>query len=119
MSETDRILLAIEQQMLDADAAYDETFFDKHCTADFVAMGNYGVVDRAQVLQMYANGSGSRDRRNRIQDPRVRLLGDGGALVTYTLNSVTGAETSSWYASTAYRREDGEWRVAAIHQTPV
>jgi hypothetical protein len=118
MSEIEQTLLEIEQRMLDADAAYDGTFFEKYCTDDFVAMGSYGVVSKEQVLDMYAKGDGNPNRRNQVQDPQVKLLGDGGALVIYKLTSTTGDETSSWYATTAYRRVDDDWRVVLLHQTP-
>ena len=118
MSEIETTLLEIEQRMLDADAAYDETFFEEYCAGDFVAMGSYGVVSRDQVLDMYAKGNGTPNRRNQLHDPTVKLLGDGGALITYKLTSTTGDETSSWYATTAYRRVAEGWRVVLLHQTP-
>jgi hypothetical protein len=119
MSEIEQTLIEIEQRMLDADAAYDGTFFEKYCTDDFVAMGSYGVVSKEQVLDMYARGSGNPNRRNQIENPKVKTLGDGGALITYKLTSVTGDDTSSWYASTAYRRIDENWYVVLLHQTPM
>lgn len=119
MSEQDRTLLDLEQRMLDADAAYDESFFEEYCAEDFVAMGGYGVVPRQQVIEMYAKGTANPDRRSRVGDPAVKPLGEDGAVVVYRLTSTTGGETSSWHASTVYRRTPDGWRVVLIHQTPV
>lgn len=119
MSDIAKTLVEIEQWMLDADAAYDERFFEEYCADDFVAMGNYGIVSRQQVLDMYAKGSGNPDRHNRAQDVVVKPLGSAGAVVAYKLTSTTGDETSSWYASTVYRRTPGGWRVVLLHQTPL
>ncbi|MEV1172253.1 nuclear transport factor 2 family protein [Nonomuraea sp. NPDC049784] len=119
MSEIEKTLMEIEQRMLDADAAYDEKFFQEYCADDFVAMGSYGIVSRQQVLDMYAQGAGNPDRRNQAHDAVVKSLGDAGAVVAYTLTSTTGGETASWYASTVYRRTPQGWRVVLIHQTPM
>ncbi|MFI6604684.1 DUF4440 domain-containing protein [Nonomuraea sp. NPDC050536] len=118
MSEPEETLLNLEQRMLDADAAYDEAFFEEHCAEDFVAMGSYGVVPRQQVIEMYAKGTGNPDRHSRVNDPVVKPLGDGGAVVAYRLTSTTGEETSSWHASTVYRHTPEGWRVVLLHQTP-
>ncbi|MEV6153845.1 nuclear transport factor 2 family protein [Nonomuraea sp. NPDC052129] len=119
MSEIEKTLLEIEQRMLNADAAYDEKFFEEYCADDFMAMGNYGIVSRQQVLQMYTQGSGNPNRRNQANDAAVKLLGDSGAIIAYTLTSTTGEETTSWYATTAYRHTPEGWRVVLIHQTPM
>ncbi|MFF3668517.1 nuclear transport factor 2 family protein [Microtetraspora malaysiensis] len=119
MSDIEKTLVEIEQRMLDADAAYDERFFEEYCADDFVAMGNYGIVSRQQVLDMYAKGSGNPDRRNQAHDVVVKPLGDVGAVVAYKLTSTTGDETSSWYASTVYRQTPDGWRVVLLHQTPM
>lgn len=118
MSDIEKTLAEIEQLMLNADAAYDVPFFEEHCAEDFMAMGNYGIVSRQQVLDMYAKGSGNPDRRNQAHDVVVKPLGDAGAVVAYKLTSTTGDETSSWYASTVYRRTSDGWRVVLLHQTP-
>ncbi|MGW4796440.1 DUF4440 domain-containing protein [Nonomuraea sp. NPDC004297] len=119
MSGIEKTLVELEQRMLDADAAYDEKFFEEYCADDFVAMGHYGIVPRQQVLDMYVTGSGNPDRRNRAHDVVVKPLGDAGAVVTYQLTSTSGDETSSWHASTVYRRTSGGWRVVLLHQTPM
>jgi hypothetical protein len=119
MNDIEKTLVEIEQRMLDADAAYDERFFEEYCADDFVAMGNYGIVARQQVLAMYAGGNANPDRRSQAHDVVVKPLGDAGAVLTYTLTSTTGDETSSWYASTVYRRTPDGWRVVLLHQTPV
>ncbi|NUP02470.1 MAG: nuclear transport factor 2 family protein [Nonomuraea sp.] len=118
MSDFEKELLGLEQQMLDADAAYDEAFFEEHCADDFMALGSYGIVSRQQVLDMYTNGSGNPDRHNRVNDAVVKPLGDDGAVVAYTLTSTTGEETAQWYATTVYRRTPEGWRVVVLHQTP-
>lgn len=119
MSDIEKTLVDLEQRMLDADAAYDERFFEEYCADDFVAMGHYGIVPRQQVLDMYVKGSGNPDRCNRAHDVVVKPLGDAGAVVVYKLTSTIGDETSSWHASTVYRRTAGGWRVVLLHQTPM
>jgi hypothetical protein len=119
MSDLEKTLVEIEQRMLNADAAYDEKFFEEYCADDFVAVGNYGIVSRRQVLDMYAKGSGNPDRHNRAHDVVVKPLGDTGAVVAYKLTSTTGDETSSWCASTVYRQTPDGWRVVLLHQTPL
>ncbi|MEV6040213.1 nuclear transport factor 2 family protein [Nonomuraea sp. NPDC052116] len=119
MSGIEKTLVELEQRMLDADAAYDETFFEEYCADDFVAMGHYGIVSRQQVLDMYVKGSGNPERYNRAHDVVVKPLGDAGAVVAYKLTSTIGDETSSWHASTVYRRTSEGWRVVLLHQTPM
>jgi hypothetical protein len=118
MSDIEKTLAELEQRMLDADAAYDEKFFEEHCADDFTAMGSYGIVSRQQVLDMYAKGTGNPDRRNQANDVVVKPLGDAGAVVAYRLTSTTGDETSTWLASTVYRRTPDGWRAVLLHQTP-
>jgi hypothetical protein len=119
MSGIEETLVKLEQRMLDADAASDERFCEEYCADDFVAIGHYGTVSRQQVLDMYVKGVGNPDRRNRAHDVVVRPLGDAGAVVAYKLTSTIGDETSSWHASTVYRRTSEGWRVVLLHQTPV
>lgn len=119
ITEIESTLLQLEQRGLDADAAYDAAYFEEFCADDFVAVGSYGVYQRAQVIDMYANGTPTADRKSRVVDPTVRLLGDQGALVTYTLVSDAGDATSMWYATTAYRRTPEGWRVVLLHHTPI
>jgi hypothetical protein len=119
MNDTEKTLVELEQRILDADAAYDETVFEEYCADDFVAMGHYGVVSRQQVLDMYVNGSATPGRRNQAHDVVVKPLGDAGAVVVYRLTSTTGDETSSWHASTVYRRTPEGWRAVLLHQTPM
>ncbi|HUR03791.1 MAG TPA: nuclear transport factor 2 family protein [Nonomuraea sp.] len=119
MSNIETALAEIEQRMLDADAAYDKKFFEEYCADDFIAMGNYGIVSRQQVLDMYAKGKANPGRRNQAHDVVVKPLGDAGAVVAYKLISTTDDETSSWYASTVYRRTADGWRVVLLHQTPM
>lgn len=119
MSPIESTLLQLEQRGLDADASYDAKHFDEFCAEDFVAVGSFGVYERAQVIAMYTNGTPAVHRKSRVTDPTVRLLGEDGALVTYTLVSMAGDTTASWYATTVYRRTPLGWRIVHLHQTPV
>jgi uncharacterized protein DUF4440 len=78
--------------------------------------GGARIDDRAAVL---ASMGGPPWESWSLEDPRVRELGHGSAVVTYgVVARRAGAEPYSALVSSVYVRRDGGWRLAVHQQTP-
>ncbi|WP_218825049.1 hypothetical protein [Streptosporangium subroseum] len=60
--------------MPNADAAYDEKFFEEYCADDFVAVGNYGICPGGMFSTCTPRGPETRSgcpnyREETVRDP--------------------------------------------------
>ncbi|GAA1714456.1 nuclear transport factor 2 family protein [Fodinicola feengrottensis] len=117
MNEIEKTVLALEEHMLAADAAYDPEFFRVTCADDFLTVSTAGVASKEQVVEMYAQG-GPAGRRNEINDPRILIVNEESAVLTYRLVSTAGDTTVTIFSTSVYRREADGWRMVFLQQTP-
>lgn len=96
-----------------ATAFFDEVLADEVL---FVLPGDLVLDDRDAVLQSM---SGPPWSSFELSDERVVMLAPNAALVTYRASAERDGATYRALLASAYRREDGRWRLVAHQQTPV
>ncbi|MGK5173970.1 nuclear transport factor 2 family protein [Geodermatophilus sp. CPCC 205761] len=83
---------------------------------EMIFPGGARIDDRAAVL---ASMGGPPWESWSLEEPRVRELGPGSAVVTYgVVAHRAGAEPYSALVSSVYVRRDDGWRLAVHQQTP-
>jgi hypothetical protein len=125
-------LLELEDRQWEANRNADADFYRGYLTDDALVVSRFGVLDRQQILRMFAGGNVNPFLSTAIEDPRVVVLDHDSAILTYkaTIEAlITKATTAdvregqttvfSIYASTVYVRANGTWRAAFHQQTPL
>ena len=95
-------------------------FFERHLAyaAIMVFPEPTGVLTRDQVIQSFSNEARWSDVA--FEDHRVLELSDRAALVSYRAVARRGdREPYMAYASSAYVRDGGSWKLAFHQQTPL
>ncbi|SRR6266498_608726 len=126
MSDIEKELLALEEQQWKANRDADAGFYERYCTDDFIIVGAFGVLTKDQVLAQFRRGNINPFLRTEMEDPRVLVIGEDSALLTYkeTIEASIDADggkvrTFSIYATTVCRRTRDGWRFVFHQQTPL
>src|SRR6266536_229945 len=83
MSDIEKELLALEEQQWKANRDADAGFYERYCTDDFIIVGAFGVLTKDQVLAQFRRGNINPFLRTEMEDPRVLVIGEDSALLTY------------------------------------
>jgi hypothetical protein len=127
---TDQIaaeLLALNQRLLDSIARADWAAYQELCHPDltcFEPEARGQLVEGLAFHKFYFDlGSDGRPCQNTMASPRVRLLGNDAALITYVrlvqrLGPDDNPKTTSVEETRVWQRIDGHWRHVHIHRSP-
>lgn len=114
-------LLDLEHRFWDASSASYGAFYRANCTHDAVfVFGPTGPIDLDTCVEaVERNDLPWADVR--LSGSRLVSLGDHAAVVAYRASARRGdsAAPVELYASSAYRRVEGAWKMAFHQQTPV
>jgi len=126
LSDVEKELIALEEQQWKANREADGEFYRRYCADDFIIVSTFGVLTKDQVLAQFERGNVNPFLRTDMEDPRVLVLGEDSALLSYkeTIEASVDAEggarrTFSIYATTVYRRTSDGWRFVFHQQTPL
>ena len=120
-------LLALNQRLLDAIAQANWSTYQELCVADltcFEPEARGQLVEGLAFHKFYFDlGSDGRPCQNTMASPRVRLLGNDAALITYVrlvqrLGSDDAPKTTSVEETRIWQRVAGKWRHVHIHRSP-
>jgi hypothetical protein len=113
-----RQLGRLNDQYIQALLNADREWFIRHLAEEFTCIESNGVMrDKAGFLEVLE--AGPRYAGYRLDEMRVRLLGDGAVIqATGTFTRPDGSTGSSRYTD-VYLRRDGEWKVLAAQITSI
>jgi len=113
MEDLVAVLLEIEKKAWNANDARDVAFYREYLTPEALVVSPWGVLDRERLLRDIAENPHELPEYT-VRDEKVVPLGEGSAVLTYTIS--LGGQT--FFVSTVYTRKGGRWQVA-FHQRTV
>ncbi len=124
---TQRELIAVTWQMLNAIHTGDSTTYAEHCLPDLSCFEDVcayridGVEFHTALIRQMAQNPDNEPSRFDILSPRVQVYGETG-IVTYTrLMTYDRNGTPLWKTfneTRVYLRTDGKWKMAHFHRSP-
>jgi calcium/calmodulin-dependent protein kinase (CaM kinase) II len=125
MDDTSRELLALTRRLLEAIAGGDFTTYAELCDESLTAFEPEGLgqlVEGLDFHRFYFNLGGHQPGQNTLAAPRVRLLGQDAALVTYTrlVQSVGddgNPRTAAFEETRVWQRIGGAWKHVHFHRS--
>ncbi len=125
-SAADRAVVAVVQQLADAQRQFDQAALDRLLTADYVEVSPVGDVDdRAKVIGFYSADAKAKSpviSSITIDEPNVRIDGDHAIVIVKQTTNVgpAGSSRAVVMRVTAHlRRANNQWRIASTHYTAV
>ena len=118
-------LLDLTQQLLDSIASGDWETYEKLCDPTLTAFepeSRGHLVEGMDFHRFYFNLAGDGPRNTTIASPRVRLLGENAAVVSYIrLTQYVGdsgePQTSRFEETRVWQRQEGRWRHVHFHRS--
>jgi hypothetical protein len=107
------VLLDIEKRAWEAADTRDVEFYREYLAPEALVVSPRGILDRDGIIRDLIENPNELPAYF-ITDPKVVPLGEGGAVLAYTVSF--GGQTL--YISTVYTRSDGRWRAAFHQRTP-
>jgi len=125
-SSAERAVVAVVQQLADAQRTFDQAALDRLLTADYVEVSPVGDVDeRAKVIGFYSADAKAKSPEVSsivIDQPTVRIDGTHAIVIVRQTTNVgpAGASRAVVMRVTAQLRRSGnEWRIASTHYTGI
>jgi len=125
-SSAERAVVAVVQQLADAQRTFDQAALDRLLTADYVEVSPVGDVDeRAKVIGFYSADAKAKSPEVSsivIDQPTVRIDGTHAIVIVRQTTNVgpAGASRAVVMRVTAHLRRTGtEWRIASTHYTGI
>jgi uncharacterized protein (TIGR02246 family) len=125
-ASAERAVVAVVQQLADAQRTFDQAALDRLLTADYVEVSPVGDVDeRAKVIGFYSADAKAKSPEVSsivIDQPNVRIDGDHAIVIVRQTTNVgsAGASRAVVMRVTAHLRRSGnEWRIASTHYTGI
>ena len=125
-SSPERAVVAVVQQLADAQRTFDQAALDRLLTADYVEVSPVGDVDaRAKVIGFYSADAKAKSPEVSsivIDEPNVRVDGNHALVIVRQTTTVgpAGASRAVVMRVTAHLRRSGnEWRIASTHYTGI
>jgi len=125
-SSAERAVVAVVQQLADAQRTFDQATLDRLLTADYVEVSPVGDVDeRAKVIGFYSADAKAKSPEVSsivIDQPTVRIDGTHAIVIVRQTTNVgpAGASRAVVMRVTAHLRRTGtEWRIASTHYTGI
>jgi len=125
-SPAERAIVAVVQQLADAQRTFDQAALDRLLTADYVEVSPVGDVDeRAKVIGFYSADAKAKSPEVSsivIDQPTVRIDGTHAIVIVRQTTNVgpAGASRAVVMRVTAQLRRSGnEWRIASTHYTGI
>ena len=125
-STAERAVVAVVQQLADAQRTFDQAALDRLLTADYVEVSPVGDVDeRAKVIGFYSADARAKSPEVSsivIDEPRVRIDGTHAIVIVRQTTNVgpAGASRAVVMRVTAHLRRTGnDWRIASTHYTGI
>ena len=106
-------LLEIERGAWKANDVRDVAFYREYLAPEALVVSPRGVLNREGILRDLVENPHELPEYV-IRNPEVVPLGEGSAVLTYTV-SLGG---QAFFVSTVYTRKDGRWRAAFHQRTP-
>ena len=116
-------LVAIEKQLWEGWKNKDAKPFEENIASDTVAINAQGITSgKAQVIKDIT-GSDCDVKSFSLSDVKLRRLGKDAAMLTYKAkqDATCGGEKipAEVVVSSTYVNENGAWRAASYHESPV
>jgi uncharacterized protein (TIGR02246 family) len=125
-TSAERAVVAVVQQLADAQRTFDQAALDRLLTADYVEVSPVGDVDeRAKVIGFYSADAKAKSPEVSsivIDEPRVRIDGNHATVIVRQTTNVgpAGASRAVVMRVTAHLRQGGnDWRIASTHYTGI
>ena len=125
-SSAERAVVAVVQQLADAQRTFDQAALDRLLTADYVEVSPVGDVDeRAKVIGFYSADAKAKSPEVSsivIDQPTVRIDGTHAIVIVRQTTNVgpAGASRAVVMRVTAQLRRSGnDWRIASTHYTGI
>jgi uncharacterized protein (TIGR02246 family) len=125
-TSAERAVVAVVQQLADAQRTFDQAALDRLLTADYVEVSPVGDVDeRAKVIGFYSADAKAKSPDVSsivIDEPRVRIDGNHAIVIVRQTTNVgpAGASRAVVMRVTAHLRQSGnDWRIASTHYTGI
>jgi len=125
-TSAERAVVAVVQQLADAQRTFDQAALDRLLTADYVEVSPVGDVDeRAKVIGFYSADAKAKSPEVSsivIDEPRVRVDGNHAIVIVRQTTNVgpAGASRAVVMRVTAHLRQRGnDWRIASTHYTGI
>ena len=125
-SPAERAIVAVVQQLADAQRTFDQAALDRLLTADYVEVSPVGDVDdRAKVIGFYSADAKAKSPPVSsivIDEPNVRIDGTHAIVILRQTTNVgpAGASRAVVMRVTAHLRRSGnEWQIASTHYTGI
>ena len=125
-SSAERAVVAVVQQLADAQRTFDQAALDRLLTADYVEVSPVGDVDeRAKVIGFYSADAKAKSPDVSsivIDEPRVRIDANHAIVIVRQTTNVgpAGASRAVVMRVTAHLRQSGnDWRIASTHYTGI
>lgn len=121
----ERAVVAVVQQLADAQRNFDQPALERLLTADYVEVSPLGEVDeRAKVIGFYSASAKAKSPEISIviDEPNVRIDGEHATVIVRQTTNVgpAGASRAVVMRLTAHLRRDGNtWRIASAHYTGI
>ena len=116
-------LISIEKSLWKGWAEADAAPFEKHITANYVQIGDWGMVaGRDATIENIASGACT-VKSYELDDWQVHRLSNTTAILTYEAEQDAVCDgtpsAAEVMASSVYVMEDGTWKAGSYHETPV
>ena len=116
-------LVSIEKSLWKGWAEADAAPFQKHITANYVQIGDWGMMSGRDLIAE-AIASGACDVKSyELDDWQVHRLSNSTAILTYEAEQDAVCDgtpkAAEVMASSAYVMEGGAWKAGSYHETPL
>jgi hypothetical protein len=91
--------------------------YREHLAEDAVVIVPAQSLDKQETVASMERSPGWDEVE--ISDPEVREVGDGGAVLTYRFRGQRGEDAYGALMSSAYSKDDGDWKLVLHQQTPL
>src|SRR5436190_16720703 len=126
LSPAERAVVAVVQQLADAQRTFDQAALDRLLTSDYVEVSPVGDVDdRSKVIGFYSADAKAKSpvvSSIVIDEPNVRIDGTHAIVIVRQTTNVgsAGASRAVVMRVTAHLRRIGnDWRIASTHYTGI
>ncbi|HEX8032030.1 MAG TPA: nuclear transport factor 2 family protein [Vicinamibacterales bacterium] len=126
LAPAERAVVAVVQQLADAQRNFDQPALERLLTTDYVEVSPVGDVDeRAKVIGFYSADAKAKSpvvSSIAIDEPNVRIDGEHATVIVRQTTNIgpAGASRAVVMRVTAHLRRNGNtWQIASTHYTGI
>lgn len=122
-SDIEKTLIELEEKNWQANVNEDLSYFLEHTTDNMLAVAPFGIFDKHAIAAQIEKKQGAPFKSARIEDPRVMVLTNESALVTYKIMIEAIFQGKDIvlqrYSTSVYVKRNGDWKVSFSQQTDI